>query len=253
MNISNATGIVFNNVSFNYAEDSAVLKNLSLQIKPGTFLGIIGSNGSGKSTFLHLLNGLIPHLYSGVLTGEILVDGIATRKKNVAFFAKKIGMLFQNPDFSLFNLTVKEEIEFGLKNLKITFDSKQIAASLAAVNLTGYEMCDPQTLSFGQKQKVCLAALLAMATNYLVLDEPIAMLDYQSSVEIYRILVNLNQQGKTIIVVEHDADFLWQYAKEILVLDKGMIVGYDQKDKILTDQKLLTRLGLKIPHYTYSL
>lgn len=245
-------GITLNNVTFEYLKEKVILQNLSLDIKVGTFVSIIGSNGSGKSTFLYLLNGLIPHLSSGHLTGEVLIDGIATRTKNVAFFAKKVGMLFQNPDFSLFNLTVHEEIEFGLKNLKLTNSKEKILNALATVNLAGFENRDPQTLSLGEKQKLCLACVLALDTEYIVLDEPVAMLDYKSSLEIYQILANLNQQGKTIITVEHDTDFLWKYAKEILVLDNGSIAAHGDKTTILTNKQLLTNLGLKIPNYELS-
>jgi energy-coupling factor transporter ATP-binding protein EcfA2 len=244
------TGITLNNVTFRYVKENAILQNISLQIKAGTFLSVIGSNGCGKSTFLQLLNGLIPHLKHGDLQGEITVDGVSTKKKSVAFFAKKVGMLFQNPDFSLFNLTVKEEIEFGLKNLKIANRHENIHAALEKVNLQGYEHRDPQTLSLGEKQKLCLACVLALDTEYIVLDEPVSMLDYKSSLEIYQILANLNEQGKTIIVVEHDTDFLWQYAQETLILDNGASVAFGETKQILRNEQLLHDLGLKIPSYT---
>jgi energy-coupling factor transport system ATP-binding protein len=241
--------IILKDVTFSYTKSHPVLKNINIQINAGTFLGIIGANGSGKSTFLHLLNGLIPHLITGNLTGEVLVNGISTREKNSSFFAHCVGMLFQNPDFSLFNLTVQDEIEFGLKNLKIDFDDEKIIQALEQVNLFNFEKRDPQSLSLGEKQKVCLAAVLAVNPDFFVLDEPIAMLDYQSSSEIYNIFCKLNQLGKTIIAVEHDTDFLWQYAKEILVFDKGKVIAYGDKKEILADKKLLSSLGMKIPFH----
>ena len=182
------TGIKLQSVSFRY-QKTPVLQNLSFEINQGNFLGITGTNGSGKSTLLYLLNGLIPHEIPGKLSGKIFLNNVTSR------------LVFQNPDFSIFNLTIREEITFGNPQA-------DVASALNLVGLNGYADRDPQTLSFGQKQKICLAAALAVNPDYLLLDEPTAMLDYKSSVELYEILKNLNKAGKTIIVVEHDTDFL---------------------------------------------
>lgn len=243
------SGIHFKKVSFQFNQEYEVLKNISLTIRAGTFVGIIGTNGSGKSTLTYLCNGLIPHVIKGKLRGDVLIDNINTKDKKVAFFANKIGMLFQNPDFSLFNLTVKEEIEFGLKNLKLSHRTERVSKALEIVGMSNYESRNPQTLSLGEKQKICLASVLALDTEYLILDEPIAMLDYQSSIEIYTILSKLHQSGKTIIVIEHDTEFLWRFAEEIIILEKGQLLAHDHKNKILTDAKLLTNLRLKPVNY----
>ena len=240
-------GIEIQNVNFGYKKGINILSNISLGIKKGFFLGITGVNGSGKSTLTYLFNGLIPHFIKGHLTGEILVDGVSTRTQNVAFFAHKVGMVFQNPDFSLFNLTVAEELEFGLDNLKLNNRKDRIGKALKSVNLEGFEDRDPQTLSLGQKQKVCLAAVLALDTEYIVLDEPTAMLDFKSSLELYQILKGLNERGKTIVVVEHDTDFLKQFAKEILIINDGSIFRQGSIRKILAEKEMLAKLGIKIP------
>lgn len=240
-------GISIQNVSFAYVKNERVLKNISLEIKPGIFLGITGINGSGKSTFSYLLNGLIPHLMKGNLTGEVSVNGISTRNKSVAFFSKTVGMVFQNPDFSLFNLTVREEIEFGLKNLKLNNFDLRVKRALKAVNMADYIDRDPQTLSLGEKEKISLASILALETDYIVLDEPTAQLDYKSSTELYKILSILNRQGKTIITIEHDTDFLWQFANEVLILDKGEIILLGPTKKVLSNESTLNKLGIKIP------
>ncbi|MCX6816524.1 MAG: ABC transporter ATP-binding protein [Candidatus Beckwithbacteria bacterium] len=239
-------GIKLQSVSFRY-QQTPVLQNLSFEIKAGTFLGITGTNGSGKSTLLYLLNGLIPHEIPGRLSGKIFVDGISTRQKPVSFFAKTVGLVFQNPDFSLFNLTVKEELEFGLKNLKIKDSSGRIKQALNQVGMFNYLNRDPQTLSFGQKQKICLASVLTLNTDYIVLDEPTAMLDYRSSVELYEILSKLNQSGKTIIVVEHDTDFLLKYSQQVLILDAGKIKAFGPTKPIFSQTALLKNSGVKIP------
>lgn len=241
-------GISIRNVSFSYPNGTFSLKNISLDLEKGGFLGITGVNGSGKSTFSFLLNGLIPHLVKGKFSGEVTIDGIPTNNNNVSYWAKKVGFLFQNPDFSLFNLTVTEELEFGLKNLKMDKIGERIRKALHTLDLDGYAGRDPQTLSFGQKQKVALACILALETDYLVLDEPIAQLDYKSSKELYGVLKKLNNLGKTVVVVEHDTDFLYRFTKEVVILDRGKIRSFGPTQKVLSDRKLLNKLGVKVPY-----
>ncbi len=241
------TGIELNNVSFSYHDDNRELNHISLHIATGDFWGIVGSNGSGKSTLINLLNGLIPQEVRGQLNGVVLIDGVNTRTKPVSYFARSVGMLFQNPDFMLFNLTVAEEIEFGLKNLRMDNRSEKIDKALTQVGLSGFENRDPQSLSLGQKQKVALACILAADTRYIVLDEPAAMLDYKSTHQLYELLVEINHTGKTIIVVEHDTDYLLNNANKIAVLDKGQLVYSGTPQSVFSHTKKLQALGIKIP------
>lgn len=241
-------GISLQKVSFSYAGNSGHLTDINLTIPRGSFLGITGINGSGKTTLTQLLNGLIPHEIPGKFSGDVYVDSINTRHKPVSFFASKIGMLFQNPDFMLFNITVAEEIAFGLKNLKIPDINQKITRSLKDVGLENYENRDPNTLSFGEKQKTALACILALDTPYIVLDEPVAMLDFKSALNLYRILDNLREtQGKTIIVVEHDTDFLLTYASEVAIMDNGKILLNGKTKDIFHRTSLLKQIGIKIP------
>jgi len=240
-------GIIFDNVSFAHKNGLFQLENINLYIPRGIFCGITGINGSGKTTLTLLINGLIPHQIRGTLKGNVYLDNVNTKEKPVSYFAKSVGMIFQNPDFMLFNLTVKEEIEFGLKNLKLNNHNLRIKEALKIINLSGYENRDPQTLSFGQKQKICLAAVLAQDSDYIVLDEPTAMLDYQSTVDLYKLLKFLNQQGKTIIVVEHDTDFLNEYTDQTIVLNQGQIALKGKTKAVLSETKKLEQIGIKIP------
>jgi energy-coupling factor transporter ATP-binding protein EcfA2 len=208
------SGISIEDVSFQYPNTSVALRHIDLSIQKGTFFGITGVNGSGKSTITYLFNSLIPHSIPGTFTGHVRIDGVETRSKSVSYFSRTVGMVFQNPDFSLFNLTVAEEISFGITNLKGIVNKKVIEKALGLVGLDKFANRDPQTLSFGEKQKVCLASVLALDVSYIVLDEPTSMLDYKSSCQLYELLKSLNNQGKTIIVVEHDTDFLWNFTSE---------------------------------------
>lgn len=240
-------GIIFSNVSFSYPEGHYQLKNINLFIPKGSFCGIAGLNGSGKTTLSLLTNGLIPQEIRGNFTGSVYIDGISTRIKPVSYFAQSVGMVFQNPDFMLFNLSVKEEIEFSLKNLKLKNKDQRINQALKQLGMIQYLNSDPQTLSFGQKQKICLACVLAAEIQYIILDEPSAMLDYKSSLHLYEILKSLNNEGKTIIIIEHDTDFLAKYANQIIIIDKGKIVDSGLTKQIFEKTSHLKKIGLKIP------
>lgn len=241
-------GIKINNVSFGYNKNTKQLKNVTLEIPESSFCGITGVNGSGKSTFTLLLNGLIPQEIKGKFNGNVYIDNANTQQKPISYFANKVGMVFQNPDFMLFNLTVSEEIEFGLKNLKLDNHTERIAKALKKVDMEDYGNCDPQTLSFGQKQKICLACILALDSKYIVLDEPTAMLDYKSAISLYELLKSINDEGKTIIIVEHDTDFLKKYASQIAVFDQGQLVLAGTPDYVFSKTEKLQQIGIKIPH-----
>lgn len=241
-------GILIEKLSYQYHKHDLLLKNINLQVDPNSFLGITGVNGSGKTTLSLLFNGLIPHEVSGKMTGNVFVDGINTRKESVAYFARKVGMLFQNPDFMLFNMSVREEIEFGLKNFEIKNINEIISSSLQTVGLEGFENRDPNSLSLGEKQKVALACVLALDTEYIVLDEPAAMLDYKSAVSLYKLLSQLHQfHDKTIIVIEHDTDFLFNFAKDVILIDGGEIIHRESTEEFFKNKKLLSQKGIKIP------
>ncbi len=240
-------GIIFENVSFHYEHSKKEIDSISLTIPRGAFCGITGVNGSGKTTMSLMMNGLIPHQVVGEMSGNVFIDGVNTRSKPVSFFSDKVGMVFQNPDFMIFNLTVEEEIAFGLSNLGKDRIEERIHKALSSVGLDGFEKRDPHTLSLGQKQKLCLAVVLAMETDYIILDEPSAMLDYKSSVHLYSLLVGLQKIGKTIIIVEHDTDYLYSYADQMIVLNEGKVILKGKSEVVFQEKQLLKQLGIKVP------
>lgn len=242
-------GISIENVSFRYSGSRDYqLKKLYFHIPKGIFYGITGVNGSGKTTISLLFNGLIPHEIQGELTGNVLIEGDNTKKYPIGYFAKKVGMLFQNPDFMLFNLTVFEEIAFGLKNFHLPVTPETISHALTRVGLEGFEQRDPQTLSLGEKQKVALACILALDTSYIILDEPVAMLDYRGAVNLYQLLERLNKEsGKTIIVIEHDTEFLLRHTQNTLVLNQGEILFDDATKNVFKNEAKLQKIGIKVP------
>lgn len=240
-------GIVFDHVSFHYDHSGKEIDSVNVVIPNGSFCGITGINGSGKTTMSLMMNGLIPHNVTGRMSGNVFVNGVNTRSKPVSFFSKQVGMVFQNPDFMIFNLTVEEEIAFGLSNLGMNKIPERTSQALSSVGLAGFEKRDPHTLSLGQKQKLCLAVVLAMDTDYIVLDEPSAMLDYQSSLTLYTLLATLQKKGKTIIIVEHDTDYLYSFASQTIILNKGRIVLEGKSEDVFQEKQELKQLGIKIP------
>ena len=216
--------MIVTNLTLTYPGKTPALKHLHWQIKPGEWLGITGNNGSGKTSLLYCLAGLIPKHIPAKITGETLIN-------------QSVGIVFQNPDFSLFNLTVAEEVAFGARG--------PIEPALKAVGLWPYQNADPQTLSYGAKQKVCLAAVLAKNPDIILLDEPTSMLDYKSALELYELLAKLNRRGKTIITVEHDTNFLFKFTQKTLILDSGRQVAFGPSKTVLKRTGLLKSLGLK--------
>lgn len=240
-------GIYIDHVSFQYGSKQTELTDITTIIPQGSFCGITGMNGSGKTTFTFLLNGLIPHQIEGSFSGNVFIDGVNTRDKSVSYFSRRVGLLFQNPDFMIFNLTVWEEVAFGLSNLEFDHIDERVRSALTLVGLQGYENRDPHTLSLGQKQKLCLAAVLAMETTYIVLDEPTAMFDYASTLHLYQLLSSLHRKGKTIIIIEHDTDFLLTYASQILILKQGSLTMQGKPEKIFPQKLKLQQMGIKVP------
>ena len=197
--------IELEHVSFSYdGEERKVLSDISLSIEKGTFLSVIGHNGSGKSTFSRLLNGLlIP------TSGKVLVDGLDTaNRKNLKEIRRKVGVVFQNPDNQIVSDTVEEDTAFAPENLGLGRKeiSERVERSLLAVGLIDKRYDNPNELSGGEKARLSLAGILAMDPEVLVLDEVTAMLDLDGRNRIMEILQDLKAQGKTIIFITHHTE-----------------------------------------------
>jgi energy-coupling factor transporter ATP-binding protein EcfA2 len=224
-----------------------VLQGLNLSIEDKAFVGITGPTGSGKTTLAYCLNGLIPHSIMGKFRGSVNVCGLDTSKHKVAELARKVGLVFQDPDLQLFSLTVRDEVSFGLKNLHIPNLEQRVNRALKLVGLQGYEQTEPHNMSQGQRQKLCIASIIAMEPDVIVLDEPTSSLDYRSTINIYDILKGLHREGKTVIVIEHDTDLLFKYAKTVSIMDEGRVVKYGPSHEVFSEKNMLKKLGIKIP------
>lgn len=231
----------FQNVAFSYNE-TANVHNLNVKVKKGDFISIIGSNGAGKSTFSKLCNGLLKPS-----SGDVLVLGESTKKRKVSSLAKHIGFLFQNPDRQICCATVREEIAFSLKNNGIPQDEieKRVTDTLNEFGFDGDS--EPFNMSRGQRQRLCLACLIALNPEILILDEPTTGLDYRECMEVMGKIAELNNKGTTVIMVCHDMEVVLDFAKTIIVMNRGEILAEDETRTVLGDRPLLERARLLPP------
>jgi len=206
--------IKITNLNFQY-NGRRILKNISLEVKQGEFISIIGPNGCGKTTLLKHLNGLLKQT-----GGEIQVDSINVSKTLVEDMAHRIGFLSQNPNDYLFCDTVEEEIKFSLKNLGLTGD---VDSTLKEFNLSEHKQNYPRDLSGGERQRVALASILIAQPKIIVLDEPTRGVDTKSKNNLLEILQRLRSQGKTILLATHDMN-LASHSDRTITLNKGRII-----------------------------
>ena len=235
------TVLQLQNVNFSY-NSTANVHNLNVKIEKGDFTAIIGSNGAGKSTFSKLCNGLLQPS-----EGDVFVLGENTRRKKVSDLAKHIGFLFQNPDRQICCNTVEEEIAFSLKNNGLA--DEEIKARVAAtIQEFGFDpKVEPFNMSRGQRQRLCLACLIALNPEILILDEPTTGLDYRECMEIMGRIQQLNENGTTVIMVCHDMEVVLDFAKTLIVMNKGEILAQGETRTILSDNELLGRARLLQP------
>lgn len=227
------------------------VKNVTLTIERGEFVGLIGHTGSGKSTLVQHLNGLLLPT-----AGSVTVDGLDTREKKLRPEVRaKVGMVFQYPEYQLFEETVREDVAFGPKNMKLP--EKEIEARvMEAMKLVGLPPADfaeksPFDLSGGEKRRAALAGILAMRPQYLVLDEPMAGLDPRGRAEILDMIESLRQKtGCAVIMVSHSMDDVARYAERILVLARGEIAMEGSPAGVFSEAEKLLSLGLDIPQAT---
>ncbi|MBR5647129.1 MAG: ABC transporter ATP-binding protein [Treponema sp.] len=240
-NDNGETVLEFKDVSFCY-NSTANVNSLNIKINKGDFTAIIGSNGAGKSTVSKLSNGL---LQPG--QGDVLVLGKNTKKNKVSNLAKHIGFLFQNPDRQICCNTVEEEIAFSLKNNRLSAEEIKKRVEKTIRDFDFNAKTEPFNMSRGQRQRLCLACLIALNPEILILDEPTTGLDYRECMEIMSHIRKLNENGTTVIMVCHDMEVVLDFAKEVIVMNKGQILAQGKTRTILSDTNLLKRARLLQP------
>lgn len=230
------------------------LNKVNLSIYTGEFVGIIGPSGAGKTTLASLFSGAIPHHYSGHLSGTVNIAGYDTNSLELTNIACLIGSVIQDIDAQMVAANVEDELLFGLENFSVPHDEilPRIENALETVGITNLRNRDLDTLSGGQKQKVAIAAILALKPKVMVLDEPTCALDPVSSRMIFDVLRDLNRNfGITVVVIEQKVALLSEYCKRLIVLSKGELVMDAPTGVALKNADLLSEVGINYPRTTH--
>ncbi|WP_298652711.1 energy-coupling factor transporter ATPase [uncultured Eubacterium sp.] len=248
--------IKFDNVSFSYQTTDEkdnpvsipVLKDFNLSIEHGTFVAILGHNGSGKSTVAKLTNGI---LFAD--SGTVTVNGkIAKNDDSIYDIRRDAGMVFQNPDNQIVSSIVEEDVAFGVENLGVPADEcrKRVDDALKTVGMYEYRLKTPSKLSGGQKQRVAVAGIIAMKPKCIILDEPTAMLDPNGRKEVIDTVMKLNkEEGITIVLITHYMDEAVK-ADRVVVMDNGKIMLDGTPREVFADVDKMKSLSLEVPQST---
>ncbi len=244
--------IKLDNVSYTYApgtpHEIRALRNVNLDIEDGEFVGVMGTTGSGKSTLIQLIAGLI-----APTEGKILLDGedINAKKYDRDVLHRRIGLVFQYPEYQLFETTVERDVAFGLRHQGLTKEetASAVRTALETVGFDYDEVRDKSPLSFsgGEKRRIAIAGVLAPNPRVLILDEPIAGLDPLSRQDFLTMVDGLNAQGVTVIMISHNADALSEHAGRIIVLRDGTLIRDGSAKHIFSDYYDLIRGGIGVP------
>jgi energy-coupling factor transporter ATP-binding protein EcfA2 len=242
--------ISIENLTYYYPGSSLpALKNVNLKIRKGEFTLICGPSGGGKSTLCRCMLGLIPHFYGGKIEGKVNILGFDTREFHPFEIARKVGMVFQNPEDQLVAATVEGDIVFGLENLGLLRGEikRRVEEALKLLDIGELRDRSPSELSSGQQQKAVIASILAMEPEVLILDEPTSELDPKSAVEILEFLNRLNvERDVTIILTEHRLENAAPYSDRILVVGDGRIL-HDGSPREILQIEGISEIGVNVP------
>jgi energy-coupling factor transport system ATP-binding protein len=236
--------IEIESLAYRFPNGVTALDGVSLTIEPGERVAIVGQNGAGKTTLVRHLNGMVKPT-----EGEVTVDGWNTADHNIAQLATKVAYLFQNPDQQLFAKTVRQDVEFGPRNLGHP-DSRRaelVSWALEATRLTDRTDSHPYELSLSDRKRVALASVLAMDTPIVVLDEPTTGQDHNAVQDIAEIIATLHQRGTTVVTITHDMDFCAENFDRVIFLTNGKITADAPPDQAFTKEQNVTAAALEPP------
>jgi len=236
----------FENVAFRYPDGNVGLDACSLQIARGSRNALIGANGAGKTTLFQHANGLLRHQSGAIRYAGQPLD---YSRGGLRALRSAVGLVFQNPDQQLFSASVQEDVSFGPLNLGLDIDTvrQRVTDALRAVRMEDYADRPVHNLSFGQKKRVCIAGVLAMEPQLLILDEPMAGLDHAMRQELLAVFDHLHSQGITLLLATHDIDFAYRWADRIHVMARGQCTAaFDAKD-FPENAHALAAAGLPVP------
>jgi len=240
--------------SFTYKnEKTPALREVSLTVPDGGFLGIIGPAGAGKTTLARAVSGMIPHHYRGDFYGSVSVNGLDTVDTSIEELSRLVGMVFQDVESQIISPLVEDELLYGLENFGVPREEipARLEEALAKVGISELRDRSIASLSGGQRQKVAIASIIALKPRILVLDEPTGELDPRSSRQIFALLKQLNEeQGITVLLIEQKIMLLCEFAKHLAVLSGGRIVRQGETRDVLSHADELQALGVNCPRVT---
>lgn len=235
------------NIVFDYPGSVHALRDVDLTINHGDYVAIMGENGAGKTTLVKHFNGLLRPK-----EGQVFMDGEDISKQSVAQLARRVGLVFQNPDDQLFEESVEKEIAFALRNFGMNEESikKRVTWALNLLDLERYRESSPFILSGGERKRVALASVLAWDPDVLVLDEPTIGQDYGQKERLRHFLSQLRTQGKTVVIVTHDVEFVAESQPNIVLMAGGKIVAEGSTKSIMNQTELLAQCSVAQPEIT---
>ncbi|MDD7363061.1 MAG: energy-coupling factor transporter ATPase [Peptoniphilus sp.] len=238
-----------NHLVFRYEDaDKNAVDGVDLKIEKGEFVAVLGHNGSGKSTLAKCINGL-----HRPVEGDVIVDGMNTKsEEDIWKIRARAGMVFQNPDNQIVATVVEEDVAFGAENLGVERDElrRRVDYALDAVEMSEYKDAQPYNLSGGQKQRVAIAGILAMNPDYIILDEPTAMLDPVGRQEVMKTILRLNrEENKTIVLITH---FMNEavLADRVVVMEDGSVILEGEPREVFNQVDTMKEIGLDVPQVT---
>ncbi|MDI6703250.1 MAG: energy-coupling factor transporter ATPase [bacterium] len=236
--------IEVNDLEYIYPEGQKALDGISLRIREGEFVALVGQNGSGKTTLAKHFNGLLKGS-----RGDVKCFGENIKGKKISELSRVIGYVFQNPDHQIFSNTVKDEIAFSLRNFGYTESeiSTRVDEALEEVGLLGYEREDPFSLGKGERQRLAIASVLVTRPQILILDEPTTGLDYSEQKQIMKLLERLNKEGTTIIIITHNMWIVAEYTHRSIVIHEGKIILDGTTREVFSKEHILERSNLYPP------
>ena len=244
--------ITVKNLSYTYLPgtpfEHKALKDVNFEISDGEFVGIIGHTGSGKSTLIQVISGLLKGA-----SGQVLVDGVdyLSKKADRRQLRRTVGVVFQYPEYQLFEETVEKDVAYGPRKMGVPESELQsrvrVALEHVGIDYELYKDTSPFSLSGGQKRKVAIAGVLAMEPSILIMDEPIAGLDPMGRESFMQLTKNLNEVGITILMISHNMDNLAEYAGRVLVMNQGELVMNGTPQEVFSREEELLSAGLDLP------
>lgn len=238
--------LALENISYQYADGTMALKNITLTIEKGKKIALLGNNGAGKSTLFLLLNAILK-----ASNGKLRFHGepFSYKRREIRKLRQHVGIVFQDPDTQLFSSSVYEDIKYGPRNMGLSREKVEEAVK-KAMELTeteGLKDKPPHLLSIGQKKRVAIAGILAMNPALMVLDEPTAGLDSYYTKRVMQILNDIHSQEKTVILSTHDVNLAYEWADEVIILHDGEIIQYGSPIEVFQNDEIIEKSHLEKP------